>query len=566
MIFANLFGKKQSDIKPVILLILDGWGLAPASAGNAISLAKKPNWDRYVASYPYGELIASGESVGLPANEDGNSEVGHLTIGAGRAIKQSLPRIEDAIKDGTFMDNNALLDAVAHVKKNSSKLHVMGLVSHGSVHSSLKHFWALLDFCKNQGVTGVCFHLFTDGRDAAPTEAVKVVAEIEEQLKATGAGSIATVTGRYFSMDRDGKWERTQKAYEAMVMGKGQVAASATEAIQVSYAAGITDEFIQPTVIHSRSVSLATSGVANTINDNDAVIFFNFRIDRPRQLTMAFVFPDFENLKTVDFGYIPYEKGRKERMQIAKGSTFKREKIAKNLFFVTMTEYQKSLPVSAIAFPPEVVSDSLPEVLAKNALPQMHLAESEKERMVTFYFNGMSDTKFPGEEDVIVASPRVATYDQRPQMSVGKLVREFKKELRKQKYSFFVVNFANPDMVAHSGNLKASIRAVEIVDRAMGELVAATLNFGGTAVITADHGNAEELLSFPTGSFYVTTQSGTVNTEHSGNPVPILVINKAWGPAKLGQGMLADVAPTILAIMKIAKPAAMTGRALLTIK
>lgn len=560
MIFDNLFGKKQvGSIKPVVLVMIDGWGIAPDSAGNAISLAKTPNWNRFVANYPYGELIAAGESVGLPANEEGNSEVGHLTVGAGRAIKQSLPRIEDAIKDGTFMDNNAFLDAVAHVKKNNSKLHIMGLVSHGSVHSSIKHLWGLLDFCKNQGLIGVRVHAFTDGRDAPPTEGVKAIAELEEQLKSTGVGAIASVMGRYWAMDRDGRWERTKSAYEAIVMGKGKTAPSATAAMQASYAAGKTDEFVEPTVIKY------SSNWPTTVDDNDAVIFFNFRIDRPRQLTMAFIFKDFENLKTVEFGYIPYEKGRNKREQTTKGGTFKREKVAQNLFFVTMTEYQKGLPVSAVAFPPQVVSDSLPEVISKNNLTQMHMAESEKERMVNFYFDGMRDTRFAGEEVDIVASPRVATYDKKPEMSLFKIISHFKKNIKKGKYNFFVINFANPDMVAHTGNLKASIKAIENVDKALGVLVATTLFYDGTVVVTADHGNAEELLTFPTGSFFVTTQKGTINTEHSRNPVPVCIMNKAWGKTNLGQGTLADVAPTICAIMKIAKPAAMTGRPLLKV-
>lgn len=280
---------------------------------------------------------------------------------------------------------------------------------------------------------------------------------------------------------------------------------------------------------------------------------------------MAFIFKDFENLKTVEFGYIPYEKGRNKREQTTKGGTFKREKVAQNLFFVTMTEYQKGLPVSAVAFPPQVVSDSLPEVISKNNLTQMHMAESEKERMVNFYFDGMRDTRFAGEEVDIVASPRVATYDKKPEMSLFKIISHFKKNIKKGKYNFFVINFANPDMVAHTGNLKASIKAIENVDKALGVLVATTLFYDGTVVVTADHGNAEELLTFPTGSFFVTTQKGTINTEHSRNPVPVCIMNKAWGKTNLGQGTLADVAPTICAIMKIAKPAAMTGRPLLKV-
>jgi 2,3-bisphosphoglycerate-independent phosphoglycerate mutase len=567
MIF-NLFnlGKKAvkpipGGIKPVVLLILDGFGIAPESAGNAITLAKPPNINRYLATYPHGELIAAGESVGLPANEAGNSEVGHLTIGAGRIILQSLPRINKAIKEGDFLVNDAFLQAVEHVKKGSSKLHIMGMVSTGQVHSSLEHFWSLLEFCKKQGLTNVVFHLFTDGRDAPPTNGITVIKQIEEKLKETKVGSIATVMGRYWAMDRDGRWERTQKAYEAIVLGRGLTAASASQAVQNSYNSQKTDEFIEPTII-------TQAGRALTVDNNDAVIFFNFRIDRPRQLTMAFVFPNFETVKAVDFGYIPHEEGRKgkvEREQTLKGSTFKREKVTQNVFFVTMTEYQKNLPVSAIAFPPPEVKESLPEILAQKGLKQLHLAESEKERMVTFYFNGTRETRFPGEEVAIVSSPNVATYDKKPQMSVFKVVEKFKAGLAENKYHFFVLNFANPDMVAHSGDLKATIKAIEAVDQAVGDLVDTVLAFGGTVVITADHGNAEELLSFPTKSFYVTTAQGEVDTEHSGNPVPALIINGAFqGKVKtLAQGTLSDVAPTILALMGIPKPAVMTGRNLL---
>lgn len=556
----GLFGSANKvNLNPMVLLVIDGFGIAPPSNGNAITIAKTPNWDRYVASYPYGQVIAAGESVGLPANEAGNSEVGHLTIGAGRAIKQSLPRIDESIKDGTFMDNRAFVDAIGHVKKNNSKLHIMGLTSGGSVHSSMSHLWGLIDFCRKYEMKEVLFHLFTDGRDAAPTEGIKAIGKTHERLKSTGVGRIATLMGRYYAMDRDGKWDRTKLAYDCLVLGRGKVGRDPVESLQASYNTGKTDEFVEPTIIKSGPNQVTT------ISDNDAVIFFNFRVDRPRQLTMSFVFPDFESLKTVDFGYIPYEKGRKDREQTTKGKTFTRERVAKNLYFVTMTEYQKKFPVSAIAFPTFQVVDSLPEVIAKKSFKQLHLAESEKERMVAYYFDGLTDVKFAGEDTIIVPSPRVATYDKKPEMNVHGIVKKFKKELAKGKYHFFVMNFANPDMVAHTGNLKATIKGLEEVDKAMGQLVEAILAVNGTVLITADHGNAEELLSFPTGSFYITTEAGSINTEHSGNPVPVCIINKSYRPVRLNQGTLADVAPTILAIMKIDKPAAMTGNSLIKI-
>jgi 2,3-bisphosphoglycerate-independent phosphoglycerate mutase len=557
----NLFNLSQTQgqggIKPVVLLILDGWGIAPASEGNAITLAKTPNWDGLVNSGAYGELIASGESVGLPANEAGNSEVGHLTLGIGREVLQSLPRIDKAIADGTFYDTTAFLDAIAKVKENNSRLHLMGLIGSGMVHSSREHFFALVELCRRQGVRNVACHLFTDGRDAPPTDGVKVLGEVEKRLTETGVGAIATLMGRWWAMDRDGHWERTKAAYEAIVEGKGKQAASAVEAAQASYAADKTDEFVEPTVISS-----TTSGVA----DGDAVIFFNFRIDRPRQLTLAFAHPDFEKLKGIDFGFVPREFGGREegeKEQKLAGGTFQRNRVVKNLFFVTMTQYQKNLPVSEVAFPPISIQGSLPEILSQKGMKQLHLAESEKERMVAYYFDGKREEPFPGEDVVILPSPNVDSYDKRPQMSVFGLAKRFVKEMRRDQYHFAVMNFANPDMVAHSGNIKATVKALEAVDKALGMVVREITNRQGTLLVTADHGNAEELLTFPSQSFFVTTAKGTVNTEHSNNPVPLVIINQALGKRSLPRGKLADVAPTILAIMNLPIPATMTGRNLL---
>lgn len=565
--FSLLKSSKQPKIKPVVLLILDGWGLAPASEGNAISQAKTPNFDRYYSQYPHGELIASGESVGLPANEAGNSEVGHLTIGAGRAIHQSLPRINMAIKDGSFFENRAFMAALDHVRKHQSKLHILGLVSSGAVHSSTEHLYALLDFCRRDKLVGVNLHLFTDGRDAPPQDGLKVINEVEEKLEDIKVGRIATISGRYYAMDRDARWERTKKAYDAIVLGGGLQASSAQEAVKSAYARGQTDEFIKPTVIIEDNISSrlgpSSARLARTVDDGDGVIFFNFRIDRPRQLTMAFVFSDFEHLKSFEFGYLPHEwrKGGQEKA----GTTFIRDKWPKGLFFATMTEYQKRLPVSAIAFPPGKVKDTLAEVLSARGLRQGHLAESEKERMVTFYFDGMREEKFQGEDVEIISSPAVSTYDKKPEMSVFKVVKRFEKLLKRGKYHFFVLNFANPDMVAHSGSLPATIKAVEATDKAIGKLVEAVKAEGGTVVLTSDHGNAEELLSFPSTSFFVTSSVGSINTEHSNNLVPIFIVGNALeGKAiTLPKGDLTDVAPTILSIMGLPRPEAMTGRDLL---
>jgi 2,3-bisphosphoglycerate-independent phosphoglycerate mutase len=549
MIF-NLFGNKPSNtgIKPVVLLVLDGWGVAPLSYGNAIEQAKTPVIKELKSIYPNGILIASGESVGLPANEVGNTEVGHLTMGAGRVILQDLKRINNSIFNQEFYQNQAFLSAVKHKTAHSSKLHLMGLVGAGNVHSSQEHLFALLQFCKNQNVKDVVLHLFTDGRDSPPNDAIKQINIIEQRMADLGVGKIGSISGRYFAMDRDLRWERTQKTYEAIVEGKGLKANSAAEAITAAYARNETDEFIQPTVIMD-------ADKMNLILDNDAVIFYNFRIDRPRQLTLAFVSKDLE------------ANGTNELLskEFAQKSTFRRNKVLNNLFFVTMTEYQKTIPVSAIGFPPEAVVNPLAKVLSDKGLMQMHLAESEKERFVTYYFNGLKEGKYPNEDVIIVPSPKVPTYDKKPEMSVHKLVSEFEKAIRTGKYHFFVMNFANPDMVAHTGNIKATKKALEHTDKAISKVVKAVESQGGTLIITADHGNAEELITFPTQSFFFTTSKGSVNTDHSNNPVPIIVVKSEYKGQnfQIQQGSLSDISPTILAMMNIDKPVEMTGKNLL---
>ncbi|MBI2405721.1 2,3-bisphosphoglycerate-independent phosphoglycerate mutase [Candidatus Microgenomates bacterium] len=556
------FSKKKeaqvSGIKPVVLVVLDGWGLAPHSAGNAITQANTPNMNKYWATYPHGELLASGESVGLPANEVGNTEVGHLNLGAGRVVLQDLKRISKAVEDGSFFYNKALRDMVAHVKQHNSKLHIVGLVGSGHVHSSVEHLFATLDFAKKEGLQNVFLHLFTDGRDSPPKEGASIVAKVEEKLKSVNVGQIATIGGRYFGMDRDKRWERTQKAYEVMVLGRGVGAREAVEAIQNAYQKGQTDEFVEPTVIQT-----GEGKPTAVVDDNDALIFYNFRVDRPRQLTMAFVLPNFENLREFEFGYDPHTRRAEGKVKFE--APFTREKVLKNLFFVTMTEYQKNLPVSAVAFPPEVIEKPLVVVLSEKGLRQLHMAESEKERFVTYYFDGQREKQLPSEEVLIVPSPKVPTYDKKPEMSVAKLTDEFKKVISRGVYHFILVNIANPDMVAHSGNLKATIAGVEHADRALGEMVSEVLRMGGTVVVTADHGNAEELLTFPTTSYFVTTAKGEVNTDHSNNPVPVIVARADFEGKShtFTRGILGDVAPTILALMGVAPPAEMTGKNLL---
>ncbi len=551
------FGKKEYKIEPCVLVILDGFGLAPPSAGNAITLAKTPNYDRYLKIFPHGELIASGESVGLPANEVGNTEVGHLTLGGGRVILQDLKRINLSIEKGTFFDNKAFLEGAEHVKKHSSKMHILGLVSTGNVHSSLEHLFALLQFCKKEDLKEVYLHLFTDGRDAPPKQGVEVIEQIESHLAMIKVGKIATIAGRYYAMDRDRRWDRTAKAYKAIVLGHAIQTFSSLDAVKGAYIRGQTDEFIEPTIIADKNGPIAT------IADNDCVIFFNYRIDRPRQLTMAFVIPNFENLKEFDFGYDP-DTNIKEG-QVSVGTTFEREKVPKNLFFVTMTEYHKALPVSAVAFGPEVIQNTLSDVIANANLRQLHMSESEKERFVTYYFDGLREKPLAGEDFQIVPSSKVPTYDKKPEMSLPKLVAEFKKQLSRDLYHFVVINFANPDMVAHTGNLEASVVAIEFVDKYLGELVQAVLAQNGHVVISADHGNAEELTTFPSTTYFYTTSKGTINTDHSNNPVPVVIASKMLqgNAVNFQKGALADVAPTILNLMGLSVPPQMTGNNLL---
>ncbi len=553
------FTKKDFKIKPNVLVVLDGFGIAPPSGGNPITLAKKPNLDKYFSTYPNTELIASGESVGLPTSEVGNTEVGHLTLGAGRTIFQDLKRINYAIEKGTFYDNKALVAVSNHVKSHNSRLHILGLTSSGNVHASLEHVFALLQFCKKEQLSRVFLHLFTDGRDAPPKEGIETIEKIEEHLSLLKLGQVASISGRFYAMDRDKRWPRTEKAYKAIVLGEAIQTQSARDAVNSAYARGQTDEFIEPTVIAD------TNGAIGKVMDNDGVIFANYRIDRPRQLAMAFTLPDFESLKKFDFGDADKHSASSNDSKV--GTTFVRGKVPTNMFVVTMTEYVKGLPVSGVAYGPEIVDRPFGMVLSDNGLSQMHMSESEKERFVTYYFNGLRDASFPNEEVNIVPSPKVETYDKRPEMSAEKLCSEFLRELRRDKFHFIVINFANCDMVAHSGNLPATVKAIEVVDKQMGRLFEAVLAQNGTVFLTADHGNAEDLITFPSTAYFFTTNKGTINTDHSSNPVPFLIVNKEFEAKKpnLMKGTLADVAPTILAHMGVTIPEVMTGRNLLTV-
>ncbi len=539
--------------KPLVLIVLDGWGLAPPGPGNAISLARLTNFPKYWASYPHTQLTASGESVGLPVGEDGNTETGHINIGAGSVIYQDLPRINMAIKNGIFNRNEAFIGAIRYANQHHSNLHLLGVVSDAGVHASREHLYALLQVLKEQNCTcGVFLHLFTDGRDAPPRSAGRFVAEVEAKCAEIGIGKIATIIGRYYAMDRDQRWERTEKAYVALTSGSSLTAANAKAAIEGAYQQNITDEFIEPTVISDAS-GQAYPRIAN----HDAVIFFNFRIDRPRQLTRAFVLPNFETApQPASFDPYAVKYFHKHIVEIdSRLKPFKRAIVLPNIFFVTMTEYERNLPCT-VAFPPEPVRMPLGRVFSDLGWRQLRLAETEKERFVTYYFSGMREDPFPGEDRLIVASPKVATYDLAPEMSALELTTKLLDRLAIGVYSFILVNFANPDMVGHTGNIPASVRACEVTDECLGKIVNNVLALGGTCIVTADHGNVEEMLG----------PEGEMDTEHSTFPVPFMIIDHTFDgyPYKLPSGKLGDIAPTILALRNIAQPSEMTGINLLS--
>lgn len=538
---------------PVVLIILDGWGLAPAGPGNAVSQASVPNFNRFWASYPHAKLTASGEPVGLPHGERGNSETGHLNLGAGRIVYQDLPRINMSIADGSFFKNQAFLACFEHVKKNNSALHLMGLIGQGGVHSSNEHLYALLRLAKEAGLKNLFLQLFTDGRDSPPTSARLYLSQIETRLKEEGLGRIASLCGRYFALDRDNRWERTQKTYELLVDGLGEKAFSAEEAVQAAYDHGKTDEFIEPTLIVEKN-----GQPLGLVKDQDAVIFFNYRIDRPRQLTKAFILPDLEHIAITKPTFDPYAEKYFKKTYIEPSrlrKTFPRKKVLSDLFFVTMTEYEKGLPAK-VAFPPISVNMTLSRVLSERNLRQLHITETEKERFVTYYFNGQLENRFEKEERIITPSPAVPTYDQKPEMSAYEQTETIIQKLSEGKYEFILINYANPDMVGHTGNIGPATKACETVDFCVGKIANWLLAYGGTLVITGDHGNAEEMIN---------PKTGQIDTEHNGNPVPFIVIKKNFQGknVEFPGGILADIAPTILSILGLKKPLGMTGRDLL---
>jgi 2,3-bisphosphoglycerate-independent phosphoglycerate mutase len=537
----------MKHIKPLILVILDGWGISAEKKGNAIAHAETPIIENLNRSYPRFYLKASGLAVGLPWKEPGNSEVGHLNLGAGKIIYQNLPRIDLAIKNKSFFKNKALLSAMDFAKKNNSVLHLIGLVSSGGVHSDIEHLYALLKMAKENKVKNLSIHIFTDGRDASPKGGINFIKDLEKKINGFGVGKIATIVGRYWAMDRNKNWDRTEKTYQCLTEGIGKKYNDPIKAIEESYKKNITDEFIEPIVIESKvksqkskvNIDLNFNTEQNTglIQNNDAVIFFNFRNDRARQLTQAFVLENFKG--------------------------FKRKKFLKNLCFTTMTEYKKNLPVQ-VALSPQKIDCPLACVLSKENKKQLHIAETEKYAHVTYFFNGGRENPFVGEDRILIPSPSVSNYEETPGMSAHEITEKLIEEIKKNKYDFIIVNYANPDMIGHTGNFKAAIQAVEIVDQCLGRLVETVLKNNGGLIVTADHGNAEEMIN---------TQTGEIMTEHTKNPVPIWYVNnenkKENSNNEITQskiptiGILSDIAPTILEIMKIKKTAEMTGKSLL---
>ena len=512
--------------KPAVLMIMDGWGNDPEGTPqtSAVAAAHKPNFDSLMNKYPNTELLCSGEEVGLPVGQMGNSEVGHLNIGAGRIVYQELTRINKSIKDGDFFTNPVLLGAIREAKKENKPLQIMGLVSDGGVHSHQEHLYALLDLAKKEGVEELYVHAFLDGRDVLPDNALEYLLPLAEKLQSFPRAGIATISGRYYAMDRDKRWERVEKAYLALTEGEGVRVKNPAEAIKLSYEQGNNDEFLLPTVLENEQ-----GEPLSVISPEDPLIFFNFRADRARQLTRAFTEEDFS-------GFIRKEKPKNR--------------------FVCMTLYDKDIEAE-VAFMPQDLRNTLGEVLAKEGLKQLRIAETEKYAHVTFFFNGGVEKPNPGEERILIPSPKVATYDLQPEMSAREVTRRVKEELLSRKFDFILINFANADMVGHTGFLPAATKAIETVDSCLGEVAETVLGLGGTLLVTADHGNAEMM---------VDKKTGEVLTSHSWNPVPLLAIGGDCESFSLRPGSLQDLAPTVLKLLKIEKPAEMTGESLLVAK
>lgn len=508
--------------KQYVLMILDGVGLNDDERGNAFKLANTPNIDRYVEKYPNTYIQTSGMAVGLPEGQMGNSEVGHTNIGAGRIVYQELTRITKEINEEKFFENDVLLNAINHVKENDSALHFVGLVSDGGVHSHIDHLYALLEMAKRQNVEKVYVHAILDGRDTSPTSAVDYLKNLEDKMKEIGVGKVATLSGRYYAMDRDNRWDRVKLAYDAIVNGKGNNFKTVQKAVETSYEAQEFDEFVKPIVIVDEEQNIIAK-----LQENDSVVYFNFRPDRARELTKAITMPDFNEFETEKF---------------------------KNLCFVTMTKYDDALKNVEIAYKPESLKNTFGEYVSKLGYTQLRIAETEKYAHVTFFFNGGVEEPNEGEDRILVNSPKVATYDLKPEMSAYEVCDKLVEAIKSDKYDMIIINFANPDMVGHTGIEAAAVAAVEAVDECVGKAVEAIKEVDGVMFICADHGNAEQLVDYDTNESF---------TAHTTNPVPFILVNADPAYKLRENGCLADIAPTFIELMGMEQPAEMTGTSLL---
>ncbi|MDD5455911.1 MAG: 2,3-bisphosphoglycerate-independent phosphoglycerate mutase [Candidatus Margulisbacteria bacterium] len=512
----------SDDKRPVLLMINDGMGLRKEKEGNAIATAFAPTLYSLFQNYPHAQLTASSRSVGLPKGIMGNSEVGHLNIGAGRIVYQDIVRIDESVENGSFFSNEAITAAMDHCQVNNSSLHVMGLISDGKVHSSLDHLYAILELAKKKKLGNVYVHAFMDGRDTPPDSGLSYLKQVMEKMKEIGIGEVATVSGRYYSMDRDKRWDRVEKSYNMLVAGDAPVAVDPLQAVEDSYKDQKTDEFINPVIINKNGI----------IKDNDAVIFFNYRADRAREMSEAINVEDFAG--------------------------FQRKKVLNNIFYTTMTQYDLKFDFAHVAFGPQSLNNILGEVVSRAGLNQLRIAETEKYAHVTFFFNGGVEAAFPNEDRILIPSPKeVATYDLKPEMSANEVTEKLLEAIESGKYDLIILNFANCDMVGHTGFMKAAIKAVETVDYNMSLIIPKILEHDGIVLVTADHGNAEQM----------TGPDGKPMTAHTTGPVPIILVSKRTelqkGRIRLEDGILADISPTILQLLDLPQPPEMTGKSLI---